>query len=393
MNRFGLVKPTGVEIQVMNTSTYSKVCEAAMSTPLDSETKSIIDATLLRFVDEFYDFTERRERLSASSFDYRRFWPELAELGVLGMPFTEAQGGLGGCALDIADAVTRLSKGLVLEPFVEAAVIAGSVLAAGTKAQPRLDKLISGDVIDILLGGRLGSEDHLELTHDGSVYRLNGTLRVQPYATQADFWLVAASDAISGQPIILRLVPDAVDVQMHSYRLLDGRQACDLQFSDVSVDLSSLWLHGSAAAAALLRANRLAVSCLCADAVGVMAFLLTETGEYLRTRKQFGVPLGSFQALQHRYADMQIAYLESRAITRKLALSLDIGSPDEQRWLCFAASSVVERASALVGHEAIQMHGAMGATEELVVSHCNSRLVVQMRLLQSWRESDVVIPE
>ncbi|MNC63233.1 hypothetical protein D3C75_1133360 [compost metagenome] len=74
-------------------------------------------------------------------------------------------------------------------------------------------------------------------------------------------------------------------------------------------------------------------------------------------------------------------------------MSLDIGSPDEQRWLCFAASSVVERASALVGHEAIQMHGAMGATEELVVSHCNSRLVVQMRLLQSWRESDVVIPE
>ena len=378
----------------MNTSTYSKVCEAAMSTPLDSETKSIIDATLLRFVDEFYDFTERRERLSANSFDYRRFWPTLAELGVLGMPFTEAQGGLGGYALDIADAVTRLSKGLVLEPFVEVAVIAGSVLAAGgIDSQPRLDELIVGEVIDILLGGRLGSEDRLQSTHDGSVYRLNGTLRVQPHAAQADFWLVAASDAISGQPIILRLAPDAVDAQVHSYRLLDGREASDLQFYDVSVDLSSLWLHGAAAAAALLRANRLAVSCLCADAVGVMAFLLTETGEYLRTRKQFGMPLSSFQALQHRYADMQIAYLESRAITRKLALSLDTGSPAEQRWLCFAASSVVERASALVGHEAIQMHGGMGATDELVVSHCNSRLVVQMRLLQSWRESDVVLPE
>ncbi|WGT27997.1 acyl-CoA dehydrogenase family protein [Pseudomonas marginalis] len=377
----------------MNALTHSKVCEVAMSTPLDSETKSIIDSTLLRFVDEFYDFTERRERLSTNTVDYRRHWPTLAELGVLGMPFTEEQGGLGGYALDIADAVSRMAKGLVLEPFVEAAVIAGSILAASIAAQARLDELIGGEVIDILLGGRLGSEDRLQVTLSGSTYRLNGTLRVQPYAAQADFWLIVANDTRSGEPIILRLAPDGVDVQMRSYRLLDGRPASDLHFAEVSVAASSLWLQGPAAKAALVRANRLAVSCLCADAVGVMAFLLFDTAEYLRTRKQFGMPLSSFQALQHRYADMQIAYLESRAITRKLALNLGTGSVAEQGWLSFAASSVVERAAALVGHEAIQMHGGMGVTDELVISHCNSRLVVLMHQLQNWCEADVELPE
>jgi alkylation response protein AidB-like acyl-CoA dehydrogenase len=377
----------------MNALTHSKVCEVVMSTPLDSETKSIIDTTLLRFVDEFYGFTERRERLSASTVDSRRYWPKLAELGVLGMPFTEEQGGLGGYALDIADAVSRMAKGLVLEPFVEAAVIAGSILAAGIDAQARLDELIGGDVTDILLGGRLGSEDRLQVTLSDSTYRLTGTLRVQPYAAQADFWLIVANDASSGEPIILRLAPDGVDVQVHSYRLLDGRPASDLHFADVSIAASSLWLQGAAAKAALVRANRLAVSCLCADAVGVMAFLLSDTAEFLRTRKQFGMPLSSFQALQHRYADMQIAYLEARAITRKLALHLGTGSAAEQRWLSFAASSVVERAAALVGHEAIQMHGGMGGTDELVISHCNSRLVVLVRQLQNWYEADVELPE
>lgn len=364
-----------------------------MSTALDSETKNIIDATLLRFIDECYEFTERRERISCAVVDYRRFWRRLAELGVLGMPFTAPQGGLGGCVLDMADAVTRMAKGLILEPFVESAVIAGSILAARTEAQPQLDALICGAAIDILLGGRLGSESGLQITRSGAAFRLNGTLRAQPCAAQADFWLIAANDPSCHEPIILRLAPDALEAQMRSYRLLDGRHASDLHFPDVPVYASTVWLQGPAAQSALLRANRLAVTCLCADAVGVMAFLLSETGEYLRTRKQFGVPLSSFQALQHRYADMQIAYLESRAITRKLALSLDTGSAAEQRWLSFAASSVVERAAALVGHESMQMHGGMGVTDELLISHCNSRLVVQLRQLESWREADVELLE
>lgn len=364
-----------------------------MSIALDSETKNIIDATLLRFVEEFYEFTERRERLSDKVVDYRRFWPNLAQLGVLSMPFTQEQGGLGGCALDIADAVTRLAKGLVLEPFVESAVIAGSVLATGAQAQARLGELIDGEVIDILLGGRVGSDDRLQLARHKGAYRLNGTLRVQQFAAQADFWLIAAQDTETGESIILRLATDTVDARVHSYRLLDGRSASDLHFSDVLVSESSLWLQGAAAELALLRANRLAATCLCADAVGIMEFLLSETAEYLRTRTQFGQPLSSFQALQHRYADMQIAYLESRAITRKLAVSLDTGTATEQRWLSFAASSVVERAAALVGHEAIQMHGGMGATNELVVSHCNSRLVVIGRQLHGWCEANVELPE
>lgn len=369
---------------------HLKVCDVAMSTALDSESKSIIEATLERFVAESYDFSERRERL-AIPLDYRRFWPTLAELGVLGIPFEEAQGGLGGFVPDIADAVTVMARGLLLEPFVDCAVIAGSVLAAGADAGADVESLIAGESLSILLGGRPGSEDRLYARRQAEGYRLEGALRVQPFAAQADLWLIVAEDADSGETLVLRLAPQSLEVQASHYRLLDDRQASDLLFADVSVPLSSVWLQGTAADAALSRAQGLAAVCLGADAVGVMANLLALTGEYLCTRKQFGMPLSSFQALQHCYADMQIALLESRAIVRRLAHALEFGTLDEARWLALAVARVIERSSACVGHDAIQLHGGMGATDELVVSHYNNRLVVLVRQLQDWVAEDAPV--
>jgi alkylation response protein AidB-like acyl-CoA dehydrogenase len=359
-----------------------------MPTPLDSETKSIIESTLLRFVDECYDPAERHKRL-AQSVDYRQYWSTLAELGVLGMPFSAELGGMGGFTLDTADAVSVLAKGLILEPFVDSAVIAGSILASRMDSQEQIDELISGESISILLGGRQGDVDSLKVHSDHSELQLSGSVRVQPYAVQADYWLVAARDAKSGKQLILRIESGPLARCAQSYRMIDGRVASDVSFSDELLPVESLWLEGSEAESALFRAAQLAVCCLCAEAVGVMASLLAITGDYLRTRVQFGVPLSSFQALQHRYADMQMVYLESRAISRKLALCQESEAAETSAWLRFAATSVIERSADKVGHEAIQMHGGMGVTDELVVSHYNNRLVVLVRMLHAWVDQDV----
>lgn len=366
-----------------------------MTTPLDPESKRIIEDTLSRFVKTSYDATARRERLNSPAVDYRRYWPDLAELGVLGIPFGEELGGLSGFAIDSADVVRVLATGLILEPFIESAIVAGCVLVAGTDGARRkavVAGLIGGETLTVLIGGRAGLPDSLRSEKTAGGYQLNGQLHVVPYAAEADAWLIAAQDAAGGSARIFHVPRMAAAANVQRYRLMDGRSASDVTFSNAVVPGSSLWLEGAAAAAALDRAGLQAVSACCASAVGAMANLLQITGEYLKTRVQFGAVIGSFQALQHRYASMHMAYLEARAIARKLAVGIDSASIEEQTWLRFAAASVVERAGALIGHEAIQMHGGMGATDELVVSHYNAHLVVLAKQLRTWVVQDVALP-
>lgn len=364
-----------------------------MTIALDSESKNIIEATLQRFVDESYDFSDRRQRL-AEPLDHLRFWPVLADLGVLGLPLDEARGGLGGHAADIADALITMAGGLILEPFTDAAVIAGNVLASvGEAAQIHIDRLVSGEAFGILLGGRGGAPETLKVRRDGNGYRLTGRLKVQPYAAEADFWLIAAHDVEQDAPVLLFTTTDEIEARQHSYRLMDDRPASDLWFDRALLPEAALLLHGAPAEQCLQRARALAVCSLAAEAVGVMARLVATTGEYLSTRKQFGVPLSSFQALQHRFVDMHTDYLEARALVGRLAQAIEQSEADEVRWLSYAATTIIERASARVGHESIQMHGGMGVTDELVVGHYNKRLVVLVSQLNAWIEHDVQVTE
>ncbi|SNC62623.1 Acyl-CoA dehydrogenase [Marinobacter sp. es.048] len=364
-----------------------------MAVALDSESKSIINATLQRFVADSYDFSARSQRL-AEPLNYLQFWPVLADLGVLSLPLDEAQGGLGGHASDIADAAMTLAPGLILEPFTDAAVIGGSVLGSvGTSVQPHINRLINGEAFGVLLGGRGGDPGQLKVSRDGDGYRLDGELKVQPYASEADFWLIAAHDVEGCSQVVLFATPDEIDVPLHSYRLMDDRPACDLWFERVLLTDEALLLKGSEANQALKRARALAVCSLAAEAVGILASLVTATGEYLNERQQFGVPLSNFQALQHRLADMHIGYLEARALVDKLALAVEQSEDDEVRWLSYAVTSIIERSSRSIGHESIQMHGGMGVTDELVVSHFHKRLVVLVHQMRGWVEHDVEATE
>jgi alkylation response protein AidB-like acyl-CoA dehydrogenase len=370
-------------------------------TPLDSESKSIIEDTLLRFVEESYAPAARRARLGKPPIDYRLYWPKLAELGVLGVPFAEDLGGLGGCAVDTADFVRALAKGLILEPFVESAVIAGSVLAAGDRkrSEPAIAALIAGEEISVKLGGRPGllsgrpgDSGALIAEKTATGWRLNGKARAVMYAAEADYWLVVAHQSVSDDAVIFRLSRTETAATVQQFRLMDGQSAADVGFKNVEVTEATLWLIDDAAKAANERANLYAVSAYCADAVGCMAQLLQITGEYLKTRVQFGVAIGTFQALQHRFADMHMVYLEARAISRSLAVCLDGGPLAEQRWRCFSSLSVVSAAGAKVGQESIQMHGGMGVTDELIVSHYNARLLTLARQIRNAVAHDITPP-
>jgi len=362
-----------------------------MHATLDPESKSIIEHTLTRFVAECYDPAARRARLVPRAVDYRLHWPALAELGVLGLPVPEALGGLGGSARDLADALHTLAPALLLEPYIDAVVIAGSALAGvadAQRAEAVLAELVGGECITVLLGGRSAPDDDVVCgAGEGGAYRLSGSCRVVPFAAQADRWLVAARDA-GGQPLLFEMAAGGAGVDAASYRLLDGRSAADVHFDGALVEAGALLAKGEAARQLLARAGQQAVSALCADAVGVMQALVSTTTEYLRTRSQFGAMLGSFQALQHRLADMHMAWLEARSIAGALAASLDGVEAERATALQFAAATVVERNGRLIGHEAIQLHGGMGATDELMVSHWNARLAVCAGMARRWLAAD-----
>ena len=352
------------------------------STPtLDADTKRMIEDSLNRFVDEAYEPSLRLRRLHSPGLDHRLHWPTLAELGVLSLPVAESLGGIGGSTRDVADAIQVLARGLVLEPMIEAAVIAGAVLQAGEGAAEAVGRASTGEVLFILVGGRKG--DALQCEAHANRFVVSGTACVVPGAAQADRWLVAAFDA-AGTRYVLQMSPKAAGVGVRAYRMMDGRQAADITFDAVALSSRELWLEGEGADAALARAAHQADSAYCADAAGVMRCLVSQTGDYLRTREQFGVAIGTFQALQHRLADMHMAALESNAMAREIARAIDAGGAEHVEWLRYAAPAVAARCGRRVGHEAIQMHGGMGVTEELVISHYNSRLVVLEKLTARW---------
>lgn len=342
---------------------------------LDRETAALIAQTLDRFVRDEAGLNRRRERLAANS-DERIHWPFLSELGVLGLAVAEESGGIGGSARDVGDACRILGGGLVLEPVIEGALLPAVLLELASDTDG-LDQLLSGTAM-VIAGGRATDRIRANRTEDS--WLLNGKAVAVPAVPGSDQLVIIARDG-DGNPLIVRVPTLAVSSQ--PYRLMDGRLAADVQFADLAFDEAAMIARGTLATEILATVRLLAVAAYLSDAVGVMERLVLDTADYLRTRKQFGVVIGSFQALQHRFADMHADWLEAAAMLGHLASMIDRHDPDAMA-IAGEAAWIVERAASRIGHEAIQMHGGMGATEELAVSHLNARLVVLTRLVRAW---------
>nr|WKF56627.1 Acyl-CoA dehydrogenase [Paraburkholderia busanensis] len=369
-----------------------------------TEDRRMLADTLNRFVSEQYGF-ETRDRIARSAQGFSGdLWQRFAGLGVIGALFDEAQGGFGGEGFDIAVVFECLGRGLVVEPFLDTLIV-GQALARGGDGthQALLEGLIDGSRIVALAHGE--PDGHYELAqvtaraqregqaanagadagadsrvgNDNAAWRLNGAKAVVQHGEQAALFLVSArthgdDDAPDG--ISLFLVPrDAAGVTVRGYRKIDGGRAAEVTFEHVALDAGALVGTAGEGFATLEYAIGCGVLALCAEALGAMDVAKDHTLDYLRTRKQFGVPIGSFQALQHRMADLLLEIEQARSAVINAAAALGAPRTTRERALS-AAKYSIGRIGTLVAEECIQLHGGIGMTWELPLAHYAKRLVM-----------------
>lgn len=352
-----------------------------------TEEQEMVRDGLSRLVREQYD-AETRRGVTESEAGWRpEIWAQLAELGILGMPFSEEDGGFGGGAVDAMVVMQEFGKGLVVEPFVPTVVCAGGFLKhAGTAAQKEehIGAIVSGESVYAFAyaepRGRYNYAD-LETTarKDGSGYVLNGHKAVvigAPWASKLIVTARTGGDRRDKDGISVFVVDKSADgVVTRDYPTFDGRRASEVYFENVALGAEALIGEEGAGLPLIELVTDEAVAALCAEACGAMQVANAMTLEYSKQRKQFGVPIGKFQVLQHRMADMFIEFEQSVSMTYLATMRLDAAERD--RKLAVSAAKVrVGQAARKVGEEAIQIHGGNGMTDEYAIGHYFKRLTL-----------------
>lgn len=350
-----------------------------------------------KFIQNDYGF-EKRQKLVKSELGYsEENWQLFAELGWLALPFSEELGGMDGGASDLMVLHTQLGKGLVVEPYLPSVVLAGKVIdrhADEEQKAPILEALLGGELKMALAVDEPGAQNQLariatkaEKTADG--YLLTGHKAVVLGAPSADKLVVVARTAgESGntEGLSLFLVnADQEGVKLHSYPTNDGGRAADIQFEQVKLGADQLLGEADTAFPAIEATMNTALVALSAEAVGIMEKLLDATVEYCKVRKQFGQPIGNFQVLQHRMAEMFMECEQAKSMLYYAAITVDAGRESAGH----AASLLkvkIGSAGRFVGQQAIQLHGGMGVTDELDVGHYFKRLTMINTLFGSHDE-------
>jgi alkylation response protein AidB-like acyl-CoA dehydrogenase len=336
-----------------------------------------------RFGRDAWPMAERPRLLAAAGRDADGTrWHAMAELGWLALPLSEAQGGLGGSASDIMTVAEGLGRHLIPDPFVSVCVSAASLL--GPDQSDLLEAIAFGKTRAVLALGDPGSRfDYLRVstsaTKRGSDYVLAGEKAFVPDGADADWFLVPARtsgevDAIDGISLFL-VSRHATNLKVSRIRSADNHRHARLRLDGVvaSPDMVVGDIGGSGLRLGL--AVTRAALAHCAEAVGAMDALQDITLDYIKTRQQFGRPIGSFQAIQHRMVDIAIACEEARSITYRATLEADAGVLDNGR-MTSAAKTRVGQTALYVGRQAVQLHGGVGTSDELVVSHYLKRLMM-----------------
>lgn len=352
-----------------------------------TEEQIMLRDSVARFIQDDYDFDTRRGIADSAAGMSQDNWRTFAELGWLSIPFAEEHGGFGGSAVDVMLMMEQLGKGLVVEPYLATVLLFGGLLQKSGNAQ-----LQSSYIPKIIDGSCLGAFAYLErqsrfelsdvkttATADGEGYCLNGEKVVVFNGANADHVIVSArtgGEQCDEQGISLFLLAtDAPGVERKSYRMMDGQLVANLVLSDVQVPSANLLAEAGAGFALVESVVRDANLALCAEAVGIMETLNAKTVEYTKTREQFGVAIGSFQALQHRMVDTFMAAQQSRSLLYRAVCALTDDKEDAATAI-HALKVMVEKAGKHVFGEAIQLHGGMGITDELDIGHYAKRLMM-----------------
>ncbi len=357
-----------------------------------NEEQRQLAGSLARFLDQRYAFEARKAIVQSESGVSEAVWLQLAELGVLAIPFSEAAGGLGGGAVDLIGPMQAMGSALVVEPVL-ATMLAGRLIDRCADAATRhalLAPVMAGHA-------RLAfahTEDHARYERDavsaraerfGGGWVLNGLKRVVIGAPWADRLVVSATTAAGG--VSLFVVPtQAAGVATTAFRQFDNQRAADVTLDGVRMPADALLGAEGQALPAIEEALDFATALLCAEAVGAMQYANDTTLDYLKTRKQFGVPIGSFQALQHRMVEMVISTEQARSMSLLACSKVDGEADAAERARGVSAAKIkVSDAARQVAQETVQLHGGIGMTDELKASHTFRRLTM---IAQQYGDAD-----
>jgi alkylation response protein AidB-like acyl-CoA dehydrogenase len=333
---------------------------------------------LKRWVAKDYSFEERAHIIDSAAGVSDAAWATLVELGMTALPVPEEQGGFAGSAVDMFVVMQELGRGLVIEPYL-ATVLGAEFLKLGGGHEALLEQVAAGELkLACALGEKQSRHDLSNIAttavQDGDAYVIDGRKSVVVHGAQAHSLIVSAR---GDGGVSLFVVPaDTAGVTVTGYRTLDGMRAADIAFDKVRVPASALVGAADAGWDILEQAADYGAGLLCAEALGVMEAIFAATLEYLKTRTQFGAPIGKFQALQHRMADMYIHLEQARSMALLAAVKLGSSDAEERRRAVSAAKFRVGQAMKFVGQQAVQLHGGMGVTNELPAAHHFKRLTM-----------------
>ena len=350
-----------------------------------SEEQTLIRDSIARFVSENYAFDQRNAVVAMEHGFSAEHWQQFAELGWLSIPFAEEHGGFGGGPVDTMVIMQEFGRGLVAEPYLATVMLFGGLLQAGGSEQ------MKGDYLPQIIAGELQGafaylerQSRYEMTdvvtradNNGEQWVLNGEKTVVLNGGAAEKLIVLARNAgqQSEEAGLTLFLVDAFSsgVQRTVYRMTDGQEAATLSFKDVQVEgVIGTVGDGYALMAPIIDDARLAI---CANALGAMEALNEKTLEYCKAREQFGVAIGSFQALQHRMVDMFGACENVKSLLLRAVCAAQNADADARRSL-LALKVMAGRAGRLIGGEAIQLHGGMGMTDELSIGFFVKRLMI-----------------
>ena len=362
-----------------------------------SDEQRLLSDTLRKFLGTGYSFDARGKIIASPAGFSDDVWAALAEMGVLSVPFDAVYGGFGGTTIDMLIVFEAFGEALVVEPYLATVGLGGRFVARGGSAEQRarlLPALIQGKHKMAFAQTEVDARWDLRrvttrATKSGDGWVLEGDKRAVLHGGSADTLVVSARTG--GAPddargISLFLVErTAPGVAVTDYRGLDNLRVADVRLSGVRAGRDALLGPEGDGFGLIEDVVDYATTLVCGEAVGAIKYAHDATLDYLKTRRQFGVPIGSFQALQHRMVDILISYEQARSIACLACVKIDTADAAERRRVVSAAKIKIADAARHVSQEAVQLHGGMGMTEELKISHTFRRLTM---IAQAFGDAD-----
>ncbi len=341
-----------------------------------NDEQNMLREQIQKFCESEYDFYKREEIVKSSNDFDENVWNLFAEQGWLSMPFSEQSGGLGFGPIELSILFEEFGKALVIEPYLSTVVLSGTLLDKSTFSEKNdlIEKICTGSIhISLAYAEVDNGYDYLSpSTTLDSKFALNGTKTLVLNGSNAEKIIVTCTNDDTLNIVVLDA--NTPGVSINSFSTVDGQSCSEISFENVKLDKSNIISTGNDAENLLKETINLATLCICAEAVGCMESCYHKTLEYTKGREQFGQPISGFQVLQHRMVDMFIESELAKSLLIKAMLEVNNRS-DEMYKHVSALKSYVGKSGKLSAKEAVQLHGGMGVSEEMMIGHYLKKMI------------------